>query len=163
MLHLSREVGASPLRRFNAALPFSADWRGDADFKVMQLLFKTKFRMPATFDFERSHRPVQESASFPVAQRTNEVGLSRTFRSGCERPGPGISPLKRARSSKRQPRIIRHRHRLQHRGSAAIHSPPPVLQVHNEKCRGDDLLWLCAKVRTKPISDGGAEDSARAQ
>ena len=42
----------SGCKRFKHCLPLVAtEWRAEADFKIMQLLFKTKFHMPAHFDY----------------------------------------------------------------------------------------------------------------
>jgi hypothetical protein len=48
--HLEK-VRQSSFEQLKAKLPFSADWRSDADFKVLQLLFQTKFHLPLTFDY----------------------------------------------------------------------------------------------------------------
>ena len=42
----------SGCRQCKHIMPFMAtEWRAEADFKIMQLLFKTKFHMPAHFDY----------------------------------------------------------------------------------------------------------------
>lgn len=37
--------------RFKTRLPYAARWHSDADFKVLQLLFQSKFHLPLSFDY----------------------------------------------------------------------------------------------------------------